>query len=85
MSGMYSPRLSAAGFPMAPTQEEWDALSADERGEVTDAEMTPPELIARLKQALHEMEQHAEEEFVRRKEEERRRKNAEAEAARFKA
>lgn len=36
---------------MAPTQEEWDALTADERaavvaalpGEVTDAEMAPPE------------------------------------------
>ena len=36
---------------MAPSQEEWDALSADERaevlaalpGEVTDAEMAPPE------------------------------------------
>ncbi|MBX3227755.1 MAG: Uma2 family endonuclease [Labilithrix sp.] len=44
-------RLSPAGFPMAPTQEEWDALSSTERaavvaalpGEVTDAEMTPPE------------------------------------------
>src|SRR5687768_932832 len=39
------------GFPQAPSQEEWDALSAKERarvvaslpGEVTDAEMSPPE------------------------------------------
>lgn len=44
-------RKSAAGFPMAPTQEEWDALDAEQRaevvaslpGEVTDAEMAPPE------------------------------------------
>jgi Uma2 family endonuclease len=44
-------RLSAKGFPMAPSQEEWDALCAAERaevvaalpGEVTDAEMAPPE------------------------------------------
>ena len=44
-------RRSPAGFPMAPTQAEWDALTADERaavvdalpGEVTDAEMAPPE------------------------------------------
>lgn len=44
-------RLSPAGFPMAPSQAEWDALSEAERaevvaalpGEVTDAEMAPPE------------------------------------------
>jgi len=44
-------RKSPAGFPMAPTQEEWDALDDKERaeivaslpGEVTDAEMAPPE------------------------------------------
>lgn len=44
-------RQSAAGFPMAPTQVEWDALPLTEReavgaalpGEVTDAEMSPPE------------------------------------------
>lgn len=48
---MLPTRLSPAGFPMAPTQEEWDALTPDEReavlaslpGEVTDAEMSPPE------------------------------------------
>ncbi|MBI5542394.1 MAG: Uma2 family endonuclease [Deltaproteobacteria bacterium] len=48
---MFAPRLSPAGFPMAPTQEEWEALTADERaevvaalpGEVTEAEMAPPE------------------------------------------
>ncbi len=39
------------GFPQAPSQEEWDAMSPQERrrvvdslpGEVTDAEMSPPE------------------------------------------
>lgn len=44
-------RRSPAGFPMAPTQEEWDALSAEEQGalhealpgEVTYDEMAPPE------------------------------------------
>jgi Uma2 family endonuclease len=44
-------RHTEAGFPMAPTQEEWDVLSEDERmavvaalpGEVTYAEMSPPE------------------------------------------
>jgi hypothetical protein len=44
-------RHSAAGFPMAPTQEEWDALTPRQQaevvaalpGEVTDAEMAPPE------------------------------------------
>jgi Uma2 family endonuclease len=48
---MFALRHTAAGFPMAPTQEEWDTLSPDERaavfaalpGEVTDAEMAPPE------------------------------------------
>lgn len=48
---MFPVRRTKDGFPLAPTQEEWDALSADERqavlaalpGEVTDAEMTPPE------------------------------------------
>ena len=48
---MITLRRTAAGFPMAPTQEEWDALSPEERaevdaalpGEVTDAEMSPPE------------------------------------------
>jgi Uma2 family endonuclease len=46
-------RISDAdyAFPQAPTQEEWDALSEEARkrvveslpGEVTDAEMSPPE------------------------------------------
>src|SRR5689334_17409431 len=44
-------RTSPAGFPMAPSAEEWEALSPAERaavvaglpGEVTDAEMSPPE------------------------------------------
>lgn len=44
-------RKSPLGFPMAPTQEEWDALTLEERqavvealpGEVTYAEMAPPE------------------------------------------
>ncbi|MBX3192837.1 MAG: Uma2 family endonuclease [Labilithrix sp.] len=48
---MFPLRRTEAGFPMAPSQEEWDALSAEERaevlaalpGEVTDAEMSPPE------------------------------------------
>ncbi|MBX3217049.1 MAG: Uma2 family endonuclease [Labilithrix sp.] len=48
---MFSLRRTAAGHPLAPTQEEWDALSEEERsavvdalpGEVTDAEMSPPE------------------------------------------
>lgn len=48
---MISLRLSPAGFPMAPSQAEWDALDEDARarvvealpGEVTDAEMAPPE------------------------------------------
>src|SRR4051794_33590048 len=42
---------SPLGFPMAPAQEDWDRLDAAERaavvaalpGEVTDAEMSPPE------------------------------------------
>jgi Uma2 family endonuclease len=42
---------SPAGFPMAPSVEDWEALSPAERaavaaalpGEVTDAEMAPPE------------------------------------------
>jgi len=44
-------RTSPAGYPMAPSQEEWDALSPAERdevykalpGEVTDAEIAMPE------------------------------------------
>ena len=44
-------RTSPAGFPMAPSAEEWEALSPTDRaavvaelpGEVTDAEMSPPE------------------------------------------
>jgi len=48
---MLSLRRTAQGFPMAPTQEEWDALSPEDKeamvaalpGEVTDAEMSPPE------------------------------------------
>ena len=43
--------LSPAGFPMAPSQEAWDALSVEERArvvadlpnEVTDAELSPSE------------------------------------------
>lgn len=43
--------LSPAGFPMAPSQDVWDALTLDERrrvvdslpGEVTDAEIAMPE------------------------------------------
>jgi Uma2 family endonuclease len=43
--------LSPGGFPMAPSQEVWDALSVEERArviaelpnEVTDAEIAPPE------------------------------------------
>ncbi|HZI12404.1 MAG TPA: Uma2 family endonuclease, partial [Myxococcus sp.] len=42
---------SRDSFPRAPTQEAWDAMSPEERarvvanlpGEVTDAEMSPPE------------------------------------------
>lgn len=48
---MTSRRGSKDDYPRAPTQEEWDALSPEERqrvadalpGEVTDAEMSPPE------------------------------------------
>ena len=48
---MLASRTSPAGFPMAPSAEEWEALSPAERaavaaalpGEVTDAEMSPPE------------------------------------------
>jgi Uma2 family endonuclease len=48
---MVALRTSLAGFPMAPSAEEWEALSPAERvavvaalpGEVTDAEMSPPE------------------------------------------
>src|SRR5215510_7198348 len=48
---MVAPRISPAGFPMAPSAEEWEALTPAERdaivaalpGEVTDAEMSPPE------------------------------------------
>lgn len=44
-------RMSPDGFPMAPSQAVWDALSAEERArvvaelpnEVTDAELSPPE------------------------------------------
>jgi Uma2 family endonuclease len=44
-------RRTPEGYPMAPTQKEWDALTDAERaevlaalpGEVTDAEMSPPE------------------------------------------
>jgi len=48
---MLALRSSPAGFPMAPSAKEWEALSLAERaavvaalpGEVTDAEMSPPE------------------------------------------
>ncbi len=51
MACMLALRTSPAGFPMAPSAEEWEALSPAERaaivaalpGEVTDAEMSPPE------------------------------------------
>ncbi|MBX3129995.1 MAG: Uma2 family endonuclease [Polyangiaceae bacterium] len=44
-------RRSPAGYPMAPSQPEWDALTLEDRAavvaalpdEVTDAEMAPPE------------------------------------------
>lgn len=42
---------SPEGFPMAPSQSEWDRMTPEERdaiyaalpGEVTDAEISPPE------------------------------------------
>ena len=48
---MFVPRTTAEGFPLAPSQDEWDAMTERERdavvaalpGEVTDAEMSPPE------------------------------------------
>jgi hypothetical protein len=48
---MVAIRHSAAGFPMAPSQQEWDAMTAAERAavvaalpnDVTDEEMAPPE------------------------------------------
>jgi hypothetical protein len=48
---MGSIRFSPAGFPMAPSQLEWDALTREEQeavyrdlpGEVTDAEIAMPE------------------------------------------
>ncbi len=48
---MFTPRLSPAGFPVAPSREEWEALTPAERadvvaslpGEVSEAEMAPPE------------------------------------------
>jgi Uma2 family endonuclease len=48
---MLALRTSPAGFPMAPSAEEWEVLAPAERlaiiaalpGEVTDAEMSPPE------------------------------------------
>lgn len=48
---MYSPRRAENGSPLAPTQDEWDAMSETERadvldalpGEVPDHEMSPPE------------------------------------------
>ena len=51
MDYMVALRTSPAGFPMAPSAQEWEALSSAERaavaaalpGEVTDAEMSPPE------------------------------------------
>src|SRR3954462_10352208 len=44
-------RTSPGGYPMAPSHEEWELLSEDERrrliaelpNSVTDAEMSPPE------------------------------------------
>jgi hypothetical protein len=86
---MFEPRRSAAGFPMAPTQQEWDALTAEERaavvdalpGEVTDAEMAPPEgeeLVARLETMLDEVQQRADDEARRREGETRRREKRNA-------
>ena len=51
MACMLASRTSPAGFPMAPSVEEWEALSPAERasvvaalpGEVTDAEIAMPE------------------------------------------
>jgi len=48
---MFALSKSPAGFPMAPSAEQWEALTPAERaavvdalpGEVTDAEMSPPE------------------------------------------
>src|ERR1041384_2824676 len=48
---MFALRTSPAGFPMAPSVDEWETLTSAERdvvvaalpGEVTDAEMSPPE------------------------------------------
>lgn len=48
---MVAIRHSAAGFPMAPSEAEWATLTQEERaavvaalpGEVTEAEMSPPE------------------------------------------
>ena len=48
---MLALRTSPAGFPMAPSVDEWDTLTPEDRnavvaalpGEVTDAEMSPPE------------------------------------------
>lgn len=57
---MVAIRHSPAGFPMAPSQDEWDALSPAERdhvvaalpNEVTEAEMAPPEGDRHLKAKL---------------------------------
>ena len=48
---MVATRLSPAGFPMAPSEDEWAAMTSAERDaivaslpdEVTEAEMSPPE------------------------------------------
>jgi hypothetical protein len=70
--------LSPAGFPMAPSREVWDSLTADERARVVDAlpgKVTEAD-IARLEQMLDQVQQRAEEES-------RRREDAEREVARL--
>jgi Uma2 family endonuclease len=61
---MFALRTSPAGFPMAPSVEEWEALSPAERiavaaalpGEVTDAEIAMPEGERHFKAKIRALE-----------------------------
>ena len=49
-------RYTEAGFPLAPTQEEWDALSETERDEVVAAlpgEVTDADASDFLRRSVH--------------------------------
>lgn len=80
---MVAIRHTPDGYPMAPSQDEWDALGPAERIAVVDALPGREDLIARLEGLLEDTSRRAEEESRRAEEESNRANVAEAELAKL--